>query len=234
MTQLPSPQRRSLDPQHVKRVRPKTYSVAVYLVVAVILLQIVMLISVFWLRAMVVSVNVNLPRALTGNSGTPNPTSPATPGGPGNTPGMPRLPSLATTALQTALLHVPGASDQLAQIGILNEEAQVFLRQNDYPSASDLLIRAEDIDPRNPTTLKNLAEIYNLLNDAVKAREYWQRLVDLGEGVGTVACRISCPLERCVAPIFQKGLRHCVGEPCRGPGHCALLRLDRRPAQEVR
>jgi len=167
-------------------VRPKTYSVAVYLVVAVILLQIVMLISVFWLRAMVVSVNVNLPRALTGNSGTPNPTGPATPGGPGNISGIPRLPSLETSAVQTALLHVPSAFDERSQIGTLNEEAQVFLRQNDYPSALDLLVKAEDIDPRDPTTLENLAQTYNLLNNAVRSKIYWQRLVDLGPGMDTI------------------------------------------------
>jgi tetratricopeptide (TPR) repeat protein len=159
-------------------VRPKTYSVAVYLVGAVILLQIVMLISVFWLRAMVVTVNVNFPNA----SGTPNGPGATQPGGAAYNPGVPRLPSLETSGL----LRVPAASDELAQVGTLNEEAQVFLRQNDFQSASDILIKAEDIDPRNPTTLKNLAEIYNLLNDAVRAREYWQRLVDLGPGVGTV------------------------------------------------
>jgi len=64
--------------------------------------------------------------------------------------------------------------------------AQVFLRQNDFPSALDLLIRAEDIDPRHPTTLKNLAETYNLTNNPVRSRMYWQRLVDLGPAVGTV------------------------------------------------
>ena len=63
MTQLPSPQRRNQIPQHAKRLRPKTYSVAVYLVIAIILLQIGMVISVFWLRAMVVPVNVKLPKA---------------------------------------------------------------------------------------------------------------------------------------------------------------------------
>jgi len=162
-------------------VRPKTYSVAVYLVGAVILLQVGMLISVFWLRAMVVSVNVNPPNAQANNSGTPS-TTPQ-PGGTANNPGLPRLPGLETTA---AHLRVPGASDTLAQIGTLNEEAQVFLRQNDFQSASDLLLKAEDIDPRNPTTLKNLAETYNLMNDSVRSRAYWQRLVDLGPGVGTV------------------------------------------------
>ena len=95
-------------------------------------------------------------------------------------------PSLEATVAHPALLRVPGVSDKLAQIGTLNEEAQVFLQQNDYSSASDILVKAEDIDPRNPTTLKNLAETYNLMNDSVQARAYWQRLVDLGPGVGTV------------------------------------------------
>lgn len=62
----------------------------------------------------------------------------------------------------------------------------MFLRQNDFSSASDLLVKAEDIDPRNPTTLKNLAETCNLMNDSVRSKAYWQRLVDLGPGVGTV------------------------------------------------
>jgi hypothetical protein len=184
VTQLPSPQRRLPVPQHAKRLRPKTYSVAVYLVGAVILLQIAMLISVFWLRAMVVRVNVNFPKAVVGNSGTPSSTP--QPGGTVDNSGVVRLPGLETTAIRAALLRVPGVSDKLAQISTLNEEAQVFLRQNDFPSAADLLIRAEDIDPRNPSTLKNLAETYNLLNDSVRAREYWQRLLDLGPGVGTV------------------------------------------------
>jgi len=157
--------------------------VAVYLVGAVILLQVVMVISVFWLRAMVVTVSVNLPTGAVGAPG--NPALPnGAPGGKGPAPDMPVLPALETTRL--GLLPIPGASDKLAQIGTLNEEAQVFLKQNDYSSATDLLIRAEDIDPRNPATLKNLAETYNLMNDAVRAKEYWQRLVDLGQGVGTV------------------------------------------------
>jgi hypothetical protein len=191
VTQLPSPQRQLPVSQHIKRVRPKTYSVAVYLVGAVILLQVVMVISVFWLRAMVVSVNVNPPNGLAGTTGNPNAPYIPNPqllhmGKSANGPDMAILPSLEMTAIHPALLKVPGASDKLAQIATLNEEAQVFLHQNDYPSALDLLIKAEDIDPRNPTTLESLAETYNLLNDPIRSRSYWQRLVDLGQGVGTV------------------------------------------------
>jgi hypothetical protein len=177
VTQLPSPQRSQSVQHSRKRLRPKTYSVAVYLVGAVIALQVVMVISVFWLRAMVVTVSVKPPSA-TANS------QPATPPKPVN-PEASRLPSLANGG-QLGLLKVPAVSDKLAQIGTLNDEAQVFLKQNDFQSACDLLIKAEDIDPRNPTTLKNLAETYNLMNDSVRSRIYWQRLVDLGAGVGTV------------------------------------------------
>ncbi len=187
MTQLPPPQRYPPAPQHVKRLRPKTYSVAVYLVVAIVLLQVVMLISVFWLRAMVVSVNVNFPRGQGGPTGAPYPNGPttSTPGATPNNSGLLRLPSL-TIGAHPALLKVPGASDELEQISTLNEEAQVFLHQNDYQSALDILIRAEDIDPRHPTTLKNLAQTYDLMNDPVRSKMYWQRLVDLGPGMDTL------------------------------------------------
>lgn len=162
-----------------KRLRPKTYSVAVYLVGAIIALQVVMVISVFWLRAMVVSVGVNLPKP--GGLAAQN-SNPATrSGAPAD---FPTLPSLSGGHL--GLLHLPSASDELAQVDTLNDEAQVFIKQSDFPSALDLLARAEDIDPRYPTTLKNLAETYNMMNDAVRSKIFWQRLVDLGPALDTL------------------------------------------------
>jgi hypothetical protein len=193
VTQLPPPQRRTSVPQHAKRLRPKTYSVAVYLVGAVVLLQIVMVISIFWLRAMVVPVNFKLPVALTQKSGTSAASHPyispsATNAGltapkPLN---LPNLPSLSMSMPHPALLSVPTVSDTLEQISSLNDQAKLFQRQNDLKSAMDTLVKAEDLDPRNPNTLKNLAETAYLLNDSVQAKIYWQRLVDLGPGVGTV------------------------------------------------
>jgi hypothetical protein len=172
-----------------KRLRPKTYSVAVYMVLAVALLELIMLVSVFWLRAMVVSVNTALPKAHGGSATyvpvpTPRPTKPTNPTVDSN--GVARLPSLTTESAHLALLPVPSASDRQEQVLTLNQEAHVFLRQNDYQSALDLLVKAEDLDPRNPTTLQNMAETYNLTNNEVLSRIYWQRLVDLGQGVGTI------------------------------------------------
>ena len=183
MTQLPPLQQAYPGPQHVRRLRPKTYSIAVYLVGAVIVLQVVMVVSVFWLRAMVVPVNVKPPSAPAGNSATYVAPSPIHPTPAVDENGVRRLPGIAP---KIGRLSVPGVSDKLAQIGTLNEEADVFLKQNDFTSASDLLIKAEDLDPRNPDTLRNLAQTYQLMNDPVRAKIYWQRLVDLGQGVGTV------------------------------------------------
>jgi hypothetical protein len=160
-----------------KRLRPKTYSVAVYLVIGIIALQVVMVISVFWLRAMVVSVGVSLPKpgGLSAQNLKPTHGAPAD---------FPTLPGLSPSHI--GLLHLPTASDELAQVDTLNDEAQIFIKQSDFPSALDLLVRAEDIDPRYPTTLKNLAETYNMMNDAVRSKIFWQRLVDLGPGLDTL------------------------------------------------
>jgi hypothetical protein len=189
VTQLPSPQRRHPAPQHARRLRPKTYSVAVYLVGAVVLLQIVMLISVFWLRAMVVSVDVKVPKALMGSlpaTNAPPMVGPVTPLKPATPAELPSLPSLATTSPHPALLSVPTESDELEQVGELNDQAEVSLRDNNPHTALTPLVKAEDIDPSNPTTLKNLAQAYYLMNDPVRSKFYWQRLVDLGPGVGTI------------------------------------------------
>ncbi len=171
-----------------KRVRPKTYSVAVYMVFAIAALEVIMLISIFWLRAMVVPVSTNPPKAKSGVAGAPYVPQLAHVTTPSTVPqidphGVVRLPGLD---LHATLLKVPTESDKQEQVAHLNEESNVFLRQNDYQSALDLLIKAEDLDPRSPTTLNNLAETYNLMNDPVLSRVYWQRIVDLGQGVGTI------------------------------------------------
>jgi len=156
------------------------------MVFAIAALEVIMLISIFWLRAMVVPVNTNLPKAKSGLAGAPYvPHMPHVPSPSAESQvdshGVMRLPSLD---LHAGLLKVPTESDRQEQVSHLNEEANVFLRQNDYQSALDLLVKAEDLDPRWPDTLKNMAETYNLMNDAVLSRVYWQRLVDLGQGLG--------------------------------------------------
>jgi hypothetical protein len=194
VTQLPSSHRYPLPPVYGKRVRSRTYTVAVYLVIAVVLLQAGMLVSVFWLRAIVVPVNVQVPQskplAVQAPVAPPNlgPLAPTSMLPAPHLPPMPNLPSLSLTPKngQLALLKIPDASDTREKVDTLNDEAQVLLHQNDLKNAAQVLNDAEDIDPRYPTTLKNLAQTYYLMNDSVRAKEYWQRLVDLGPDVGTI------------------------------------------------
>jgi hypothetical protein len=163
--------------------------VAVYLVGAVILLQIGMVISVFWLRAMVVSVNVVAPKGVATKPSIPPPAvviiKPSVVPKP-TVPALPILPSIETTENLPVRLTVPTATDELAQISNLNEEAQIFQHHNDLDTALQTLIKAEDLDPRYPATLQNLAEVYYLMNNPAQSKVYWQRLVDLGPGVGPV------------------------------------------------
>jgi hypothetical protein len=153
------------------------------MVILVVALQGVMLISVFWLRAMVVHVNVKFPKPQGPQTTTTQTVKPAEPAPP---PDLPSLPGLTMNSPHSALLTVPKASDQLQQIGVLNDQAQAFLKQHALQSAIETLNQAENIDPRHPETLKNLAKTYALMGDSPQAKIYWQRLVDLGPGVGTI------------------------------------------------
>jgi len=168
----------------------------VYLVVLVVVLQVLMLISVFWLRAMVVKVNVKVPKASPNSIASQHP-APQPVAEPEKTISpsshheevvVSNLPSLQINSPHPALLSVPKVSDQLSQISTLNDEAQAFMKQHALESALEVLTKAEDIDPRHPDTLQNLATLYGpgMLNDAPMAKIYWQRLYDLGAGVGTI------------------------------------------------
>jgi hypothetical protein len=173
---------RPLPRQNSTRLRPKTYSVAVYVIAAVILLQIVMVISIFWLRAMIVPVNFHVPKPQAAPlAATTKPPVPLPPVNPAPAPG--ELPNLSMPGQHT-LLTIPSASDKRVQIPNLLAEAQLLRSQNDLKGALALLIKAEDLDARDPATLHALAQTYYDLNDWVHSNIYWQRLVDLGPAVG--------------------------------------------------
>jgi hypothetical protein len=158
--------------------------VAVYVIAAILLLQVGMVISIFWLRAMVVPVNFQPPKSQ--HAAANMAVQPAHPVlTPQPAVGPAEMPNLAVPTHQT-LLALPTATDKRTQIGNLLDEAQLLRRQNDLKAAVATLIRAEDLDARNPEVLQALAESYYMLNDSVNSKIYWQRLVDLGPAVGRV------------------------------------------------
>ena len=167
---LPSPPAAA----NTSRVRPGTYTAAVYVLGAVLVLETASIISVFWMRAMVVPVNFQVPKS----HGTPAATSAvASPTKNGELPNL-------SVSIRRGLLALPSASDQETQIGNLLDQTKLLRQQGDLKGALNVAIQAEDLDPRNPDVLQALAEIYYQLNDAVRSKIYWQRLVDLGPDVG--------------------------------------------------
>jgi hypothetical protein len=175
VTRLPPSSSRSPIPQSGIRVRPTTYTVAVYILGFVLVLEFVMVLSVFWLRAMVVPINFTIPKAHASLAPTPTTTiQPLTPTD---------VPNLAVSGRRT-LLALPTATDKQSQIGNLLDQARLLRGQGDLKGSIAAMTQAEDLDPRNPALLQGMAEVYYLLDDAPRSKIYWQRLVDLGPAVG--------------------------------------------------
>jgi len=175
VTRLPPSSSRTPLPQNNLRVRPTTYTVAVYILGFVLVLELVMVISVFWLRAMVVPINFQPPHS----HAAPTPAAPTTVHA--LTP--PDVPNLAVSGRRT-LLALPTATDKQSQIGNMLDEARLLRSQHDLKGSINAMNQAEDLDPRNPDVLQGMAEVYYLLDDAPRSKIYWQRLVDLGPAVG--------------------------------------------------
>jgi hypothetical protein len=144
-----------------------------------------MIISVFWLRAMVVPVNFQVPKSHGAPANVALHPSPSNPLVNRDNLGPGELPNLPVPGHQT-LLALPSATDKRTQISNLLDEASMLRRQNDLKGALAPLIKAEDLDARNPLVLEAMADTYNLLDDRVDSKIYWQRLVDLGPAVGHV------------------------------------------------
>jgi hypothetical protein len=162
-------------PQNNLRVRPTTYTVAVYILGFVMVLEFVMVLSVFWLRALVVPINFEIPRSHA--APTPAPATAVRPLTP------PDVPNLAVSGRRT-LLALPTANDKQTQIGAMLDQARLLRRQGDLKGSIVTMNQAEDLDPRNPDVLQGMAEVYYLLDDPPRSKIYWQRLVDLGPAVG--------------------------------------------------
>ncbi len=167
-----------------KRLRPKTYSIALYLVGFVLLAQLVALISVFYFRR-VVNIDLSAPPLQPINppvvAVTDTPSQPVAPA-----PIQPVTPPDRITPVvpNPGRLAVNSVQDVAQRVKALNEESARFQLQGDMRLAALALFKAESLDPKDTVTLVNLARLSALEKDNEKARVYWQRVVDLGPGIG--------------------------------------------------
>lgn len=175
-----------------KRLRPKTYSIALYLAGLVLLVQLAALFSVFYFRR-VVNIDTTAPPLPAVQPASPTevtatttsaPQTPATTSvAPVPTPAP--APERITPAAPPARLAVQSEDDTAQRVKALNEEAARFQLQGDMRLAALALYKAEALDSRDPATLVNLAKLLTQEKDLDKARLYWQRVVDLGSGAGS-------------------------------------------------
>jgi len=168
-----------------KRLRPKTYSIGIYLVIFTFLAEVIALVSIPYFRRISVRVETAPPAAVASDSGSsvipsiiPHKISSLSE----------PIPTLRPVApLRSGRLNVNTVAapvDNRQTIMALNDEASRFRRQGEYKLAAAALHKAEDLDPREPITLTGLAMLMDAQNEPIHARAYWQRVIDLGPEIG--------------------------------------------------
>lgn len=170
-----------------KRVRPKTYIAAIYLSLAIALIPVLALVSIFWLRHKV-QIDTKSPalkaaraaylaeeaqaqsqEQATNGSPSPAPARPVTP-----VPSVP-APAPLRPNLGPARLPVPAA----LQVADLVRQGLAYLQSGQYDLARVTLLQAENIDPRDLPTLRAQAELGEAERDWDRASGYWKKVVDL-------------------------------------------------------
>lgn len=173
MTENPTPSSEPLI-DIKKRLRPRTYSIAIYIVGLFILAQIIAVISIFWFRQTVVKVDVigpilKFPEDMK-LAQLPLDSSIK----------LPELAHLSSPQF-SARLTVPHQDSLEERILRLNDQAREFRRQNDFVLAEASLKRALDLDPNYPNTLINFAMLEEARGNNAKALDYWQQVLNLDD-----------------------------------------------------
>lgn len=168
-----------------KRLRPKTYVLAVYIALAVALIQVAFLGSIFWLRHKV-KIDTRSPAPAFGHSLAPSLRPPAAPGA-SAVPSAPESPAPITLQPTLGAARLPVPVDTVQEIADLDQKAYGYMQQGEYDLAWVALLQAENIDSRHLLTLRYEAELAEAEADWNRAASYWQRIIDLGPDAGDLA-----------------------------------------------
>lgn len=171
-------QSESTSAGHKRRLRPKVYSAAIYIVGIFILAQIIALISVFWLRKTVVKLEVVGPEFKAHEDASWTKLSSGR-----EAAKLPPLDNLPAPHV-SGRLSVPHPEGNEERILKLNDQAREFRRQGEFTLAEMALKKALDLDPAYPNTLINYAMLEEARGNQSMALDYWQRLISLGEKAG--------------------------------------------------
>ncbi|MDD5260671.1 MAG: hypothetical protein PHD76_02380 [Methylacidiphilales bacterium] len=153
------------------RLRPTTYSVAVYVVALFLLFELVALGLVFWFRQSV-RIETNAPEL---GQSTPTLSLAA--------PVLESVPNLPKP--DSGRLSVAGRDEKIErEIQRLNDEAQRFRRNGDFALADAALKQAMELDGNHPQTLANFAMLEEARGNSSRALAYWTAIIKLGDSAG--------------------------------------------------
>jgi len=156
-----------------KRLRPKTYSIGLYVVGIFILLEMVALLFIFWIRQEV-KIETTGPSLAAGNE----PAAFLQLDESGALKEVP-LPNLPMPEIEARLdLDLKATPEE--DIAKLNEDARAFRRDGNFPMAEAALEQALKIDPENVLTLTNVAMLEEAKGDSRSSLEAWKEVIRAG------------------------------------------------------
>ncbi len=157
-----------------KRVRPKTYQVAIYLVLAVFVVQFAFFLSIPWFRHRI-AIDTHSPAVeqerLKAQAQAQAPTA------------IP-LPSLTPSAPARIAVPPAPAPDPARRIDNLVREGYGYMQQGENDLARSALLEAEGLSPKDLRILCYQAELAETERDYARATSYWKRIIDLGAAAG--------------------------------------------------
>jgi tetratricopeptide (TPR) repeat protein len=161
-----------------KRLRPKTYSVAVIVVVLFLILELVALAFIFYFRQAIVRIETSGPAL----------ESPA-PSGQASGPNLPPIEDPALKKLPAPTIEgrlpVPDSeASRQKRITSLIEQAQEFQKQGDFQLAESSLQQALEIEPGNIQILVGFAYLEQARGHNDQAVEWWKKIIALGPKAG--------------------------------------------------
>jgi len=148
-----------------KRLRPKTYSITVYVVGIFLIVEVIFLASVVWFRKERMRIEKEGP-VLSKEQVVPKP----------GTETAPTPPDLTTPEGSGRLALPEGASLQ-QKLNHLNEEARNFQQNGDFVMAEAVLQKALELKPDDLLTLTNLAFLEQAKGDNQAAVEAWKKII---------------------------------------------------------
>jgi tetratricopeptide (TPR) repeat protein len=165
-----------------KRLRPKTYSIAVIVVALFLILELVALAFIFYFRQAIVQIETSGPVL---REALENPEQARHLGG-ANLPPIedPSLKKLPVPAIEGRLPVPDSEANKQKRITALVEQAQTFQKQGDFSLAESSLQQALDMEAGNVKTLVGFAYLEQARGRNDKAVEWWKKIIALGPKAG--------------------------------------------------